>query len=226
MSEHILPPKHAAAFAVVAGKEFAVVDVDGGQVADLTAFVAEPSSGNVPATGDATSWTATDERFAAKYTLASHERLRLSTEDTLVTTAGRPLLTVIDDDCGVHDLLYGPCTEWVREGLYGSGAGAGCREHLADVLSEYDVDPAAVYDVFNVFMQTTVTDQTNVHIKEPVSVAGDRVVFRSDRDVIVGVSACPGESVANTGEPTAIGLDLPAGTALTGPRSHHRASGV
>lgn len=54
-----------------------------------------------------------DERFSQSYTRDLNGRLRISTGDVLYTTAGEAIPEITEDDCGVHDVLFGPCTEWM-----------------------------------------------------------------------------------------------------------------
>ncbi|MFB6220927.1 MAG: DUF1989 domain-containing protein [Halolamina sp.] len=189
-----ISPKRAAAFRVGAGESFAVVDPEGGQVADLVAFDGKEVT----------------DRFSTKYTMRQAGRLRVSTGDSLYTTSGDPLLSIVDDDCGVHDLLFAPCNRWILD-EYGQTGERGCHENLSAVLEAFDVPSELVYDPMNVFMHTTVTDNEYVDVREPVSSPGDAVRFTADRGAVVAVSACAPEATVNAGSASPIELRLPAG---------------
>lgn len=194
-----IPERSGAAFAVDAGASFAVVTPEPRQVADLVAFVRDDPS----------------EAFAQSYTRDLNGKLRISTGDALYTTAGRELLTITDDDCGVHDILFGPCTGWMLTNRP-TGEGrqdepGGCRENLALALAAYGLD-APVPDTMNVFQESTVTDQVYFDVRESPAEAGDAVTFRAERDAVVAVSACSAKGVASGTTLTPIDVRVPAGT--------------
>ncbi|UPV74726.1 urea carboxylase-associated family protein [Halorussus limi] len=202
METHRIPAKSAGAFAVEADASFSVVTPEPRQVADLVAFV----RGN-PA-----------EAFAQSYTRDLNGRLRISTGDALYTTAGRELLTITDDDCGVHDIMFGPCTEWMLtdrptdEGYQNEPGG--CRENLALALDAYGLD-TAVPNTMNVFQRSTVTDQVHFDVRESPASAGDAVTFRAERDAVVAVSACSAKGVASGTTLTPIDVAVPDGTEVS-----------
>jgi hypothetical protein len=196
---HRIPPKSAGAFAVDAGATFSVVTPEPRQVADLVGFVRENPA----------------EAFAQSYTRDCNGTLRISTGDALYTTAGRELLTITDDDCGVHDIMFGPCTEWMlTDRPTGDGRQdepGGCRENLGRALDTYGLD-VPVPDTMNVFQHSTVTDQTYFDVRESPAEAGDAVTFRAEEDAVVAVSACSAKGVASGTTLTPIDLRVPDGT--------------
>ncbi|QGX94212.1 urea carboxylase-associated family protein [Haloplanus rallus] len=197
MQERRIPEKRGAAFEVAAGETFDVTDVEGQQVADLVAFAAEDPT----------------ERFSTKYTYRRSGRISVTEGDTLYTTEGEPILSITADDCGDHDLLYGPCNEWILADYYGQSGGNGCRENLAEAVEPLGVDPALVLETLNVFMRAEISDG-HIDIQEPQSTPGDTVRFRAERDCYVAVSACAGESTVNAGETGPIDVAVPDGTDL------------
>lgn len=198
MIDQRIPEKRGVSFRVKKGDPFEVIDPKGRQVADLVAFSQENTS----------------ERFSSKYTYRRNHKVRVSTDDTLFTTEGRPILTIGHDDCGIHDLLYAPCNEWVLEDYYDQENENGCRENLTEALEPEGISEELVHSTLNIFMKSTVAEQTYVDIREPVSEPGDMVEFQAEQDAIVAVSACAGESVVNAGETKPIDLRVPDGTEL------------
>jgi uncharacterized protein YcgI (DUF1989 family) len=198
---HRIPPKSGSAFAVDAGETFEVVTPESRQVADLVAFVRDDPA----------------EAFAQSYTRDCNGKLRISTGDALYTTAGEELLTITDDDCGVHDIMFGPCTDWMlTDRPTGDGyqnEPGGCRENLALALDAHGLD-ASVPDTMNLFQHSTVTDQVYFDVRESPAEAGDAVTFRAERDAIVAVSACSAKGVASGTTLTPIDLRTPTGTAV------------
>ena len=168
----------------------------GQQVADLAAFDAEDPS----------------DRFESKFTYRREHKVRVTTGDTLYTSTGEPILIITHDDCGIHDMLFAQCTSWVLNDYYGQEKQNGCRENIQEVVQELDVDPNPVHNTLNLFMKSTVAEQTYVDIREPESEPGDTVVFEADRDTIVGIASCTGESTVNAGELDPIDICVPDGT--------------
>jgi hypothetical protein len=199
MKEVHVEAKCGAAFELAADESFEVIDTHGGQAVDVTVF---PSSD-------------TSEAFSSKYTYRRTGKVRFEEGDSLYTTAGKPLLTLVDDDCGINDLLLAPCNEWIVAEYYDQAGEIGCRGNLQEVLKPYGVDPERVQDVMNLFTKVTITDHRYLDFRDPPSDPGDTAALRAERDVVVGVAPCTGDSVLNEGGPTAIDIRLPDDTAVT-----------
>ena len=199
MDRHRVPPKSGAAFGVDAGATLAVVTPERRQVADLVAFDRED-----PAV-----------RFEQSYTRDLNGTVRPTTGDVLVATDGDPLATITADDCGVHDVMFGPCTEWMlTDRPTGDGRQdepGGCRENLSLALSAYGLD-VRVPDTLNLFQASTVDENGTFDVAESPAAAGDAVTFRADRDAVVAVSACSAKGVASGTTLTPIDLRVPPGT--------------
>jgi uncharacterized protein YcgI (DUF1989 family) len=73
-----------------------------------------------------------------------------------------------------------------------------CYQNLTEAVSGFGVPATTVTVAFNVFMCTAIAADGRLSISPPRSRAGDSIVFRAERDVIVAVSACPAR-VANGG---------------------------
>lgn len=198
MGDIRIPPKRAAALELRPDEELVVIDPEGGQVADL--FAVDPAEPT--------------RRFSSKYTMRQTGRLRVSTGDSLYATDGRPMLTIEDDDCGVHDLLFAPCNDWILD-EYGQTGERGCRENLTEAFAPWDVAEHLIQEPLNVFMRTTVTDHDFVDVRTPVSEPGDALTVRAVDDVVVGVSACAPEATVNAGEASPIDLQIPPGSEAT-----------
>jgi uncharacterized protein YcgI (DUF1989 family) len=196
-----IPPKSAGAVHLSADDRIGVVTPEPRQVADLVAF----------ADGDRADGTG--EAFAQSYTRDLNGTLRISTGDRLYGTEGTSLLTITADDCGVHDIMFGPCTEWMlTDRPTGEGRQdepGGCRENLARALAAVGVD-RPVPDTMNVFQRSTVTDQTYFDVRESPAEAGDAVEFRADVPVTVAVSSCSAKGLASGTTLTPIDLRVPA----------------
>ena len=193
-----VPEKKGISFTIDEGERFEVIDPKGEQVADLVAFCQEDTS----------------ERFSPKYTYRRENQLRPTTGNRLYTTEGEPILRFIADDCEIHDLLYAPCNHWVVGDYYGQDGEGGCRENLTEVLAGEDIDESELQETLNIFMKSVISDH-EVEIGEPESEPGDTVVFEAEKDAIIGIAACSGESTVNAGGTKPIDLSLPEGSIIT-----------
>ena len=188
--------KHGAAFRLAEGETFEVIDTHGRQAVDVTVFpAADPSEG-----------------FSSKYTYRRTGKVRFEVGDSLYTIAGKPIATLVRDDCGVNDLLLAPCNEWLVEEYYGQENEIGCRGNLHEVLEPHGVEHHQVQEVMNLFTKVTITDHKYLDFREPPSEPGDTAELRAERDAIVGVAPCTGDSELNEGNPTSIDLCVPDGT--------------
>lgn len=188
-----IPAASARAVTLAAGDVLRVVDVEGSQVADLVAYDAAPPH----------------EAFSQGFTRLLLDRVDVRVGDSLLTAAGEPLLTVVEDTVGVHDIVFPPCNRMMYERVFHVTGKTGCREHLAEALAPHGIGFERVTDPFNVFMNTRIGDDKRMTILLPVSTAGDHVDLRAERDLIVAVSACAGDTNdCNAGRLTDIRLEV------------------
>ncbi|HWC68530.1 MAG TPA: urea carboxylase-associated family protein [Acidimicrobiales bacterium] len=198
-TEVVVVPGHSRAIEVLAGQLVVVRDVEGGQVGDLFAFVADDPS----------------EALSAGHTRAANRRLFPRVGEPFVTTRRRPILTLIEDTSpGTHDMLIPACDPERYRLLGVHGWHASCAEGLSEALRGFDITLAYVPQPVNLFMHTPPQPDGTIVWLEAPSAAGDAVTLRADRDAIVVLSACPMDVIGiNRGRPSPLGLDV-----LEGPR--------
>jgi uncharacterized protein YcgI (DUF1989 family) len=186
-----IPPKSARALRLRRGQMLRVVDVEGSQVADLVAFnAADPT-----------------EHFSQAFTRMNNDKAGVAVGDHLQSERNRPMLEVVGDTVGVHDMLYAPCNAFFYAHRFGIEGKTGCREHLTAALEQFDIGYDRVTDPFNVFMHTTIDEAGNMVILSPTSRPGDHLDLRAEMDLIVAVSACAADVTdCNSGRCT--GIDL------------------
>jgi uncharacterized protein len=185
-------PKSAKAWEVKRGQRVRVIDLEGSQVADLVAFNPDDHT----------------EHLSQGHTRMNLFKTRVNTGDTLYSSSGAPMFTLVADDVGVHDITFPPCNARVFQELFDVQA-TGCWEHLCAALEPYGVNPNLVTDPFNVFMASHVDQNYALVIDPPRSKAGDAVVLRAEGDYIVAVSSCAAEVTDCNGESlTAIGVQI------------------
>lgn len=175
-----LEPQTGTGFLLSAGQSLTVVDPTGGQVSDLFAFSADDHG----------------EWLSSGRTIDYRNGIYVSTGDRLYSNRSRPMLTIIEDTCGRHDFLLTPCSQQTFDLLYPDLQGAphpSCFDNLCRGLAPFGVAPDQICTTLNIFMNVW-TDQTGeLHIDAPTSVAGDRITFRAEIDLHVGLTACSAE---------------------------------
>ena len=76
------------------GQVLRIVDLEGNQAVDTLFFNAHDA----------------EERYSATNTILAQRALYLGLGTTLVSSEGRPMLTIVADTCGRHDTLGGACS--------------------------------------------------------------------------------------------------------------------
>ncbi|QWF21660.1 urea carboxylase-associated family protein [Nocardioides sp. LMS-CY] len=188
-----IAPSSAEAVELAPGDLLRVIDVEGSQVADLVAYDAHDHAVS----------------FSQGFTRLLWDRVDVRLGDSLLSAGGVALLTVVEDTVGVHDLLFPPCNTMMYERVFGVSGKTGCREHLTTALAPYGIGFAQVTDPFNVFMHTRIGADQHMTILPPTSRPGDRLTLRAERELVVAVSACAGDTNdCNGGRLTGIRLEV------------------
>jgi len=169
-----IAPASAIAFTIEKSKSLRVVDVLGQQVGDFIAFNKDDL----------------EEKFSSGRTRSENGKIRISVGDRLFSNQCNVMFTITEDTCGIHDLLYPPCSRWVFEHRYKIPPHDGCQENLAKALSSFGIDKLDIPDPFNIFEHSVVDIDGRLQILEPMSRAGSYVELRADMDCLVAVSAC------------------------------------
>lgn len=173
---HEIAPRSGVAFTVDAGQKLAVIDPEGGQVADLLAF-GRSDAGEV---------------LSAGRTIDYASRIYLTKGDPLYSNRSNVMLDIVEDEVGRHDFLLTPCSKEMFRIIYGdSEPHRGCFGNLAAALEPYGVTPDMIPTAFNCFMNVPVDGETGVvRVLPPLSKAGERIVFEARMDLIIGLTAC------------------------------------
>ena len=171
-----IAPRSGTAFLLRAGERLAVIDPEGEQVADLVAFRRDDIG----------------EAISSGRTFDYASRIFLTEGDALYSNRSNIMLRIVADDVRRHDFLLAPCSREMFRILYGEGhEHPGCFGNLAEALKPYGVTPDMVPTAFNCFMNVTVDGATGVlAVLPPLSKAGDRIVFRAEMDLVIGLTAC------------------------------------
>lgn len=172
----VIAPRSGTAFEMRVGQTLTVIDPEGGQVADLLAI----------------SRSDVREMLSSGRTLDYAERIYLTTGDKLYSNRSNVMLEIVQDDVGRHDFLLTPCSEATFRLCYDNEPPhQGCHGNLASALKPYGIEEDAIPVAFNCFMNVPVDGQTGkFKVLPPLSKAGDRITFRADMDLIIGLTAC------------------------------------
>ena len=164
------------------GQTFRIEDLEGNQAADTLFFnAADPS-----------------ERYSLTHTIQAQGALYLGVGTRIMSSEGRPMLTIVADTCGRHDTLGGACaceSNMVRYALEKRYMHS-CRDSflLALARDTDDTQPLHKRDIvsnINFFMNVPVTPEGALTFEDGISAPGKYVELRAEMDVTVLVSNCP-----------------------------------
>ena len=120
----------------------------------------------------------------------------------------RPLFTIVEDTCGVHDTIGGCCSAPSNAMLYGVGDCPGCRENFLEALAAFGLGRKDIVPNINFFCNVPVYEEARLAdtvFVESRSAPGSYVELQAEMDVIAMISNCPQvNNPCNAGEPTAI----------------------
>ena len=191
---HVIQPMTGWSGRLAAGQFIRVMDLRGKQAADFWAFNAADL----------------EEHLSAMHTRVWVNKLCPVPGESFHTNHRRPILQMIEDSCGVHDLITAPCDEH-RYRLYGvQGGHPSCAGNMKKAMAEHFAGrPIYVPQPFNMFMYCPVGPDGSVVNGPNPSKAGDYVVLKAWIDCIIAISACPQEFNNAAGwYPTEIAVDI------------------
>lgn len=167
--------RSGTAFRLDAGATLEVIDPMGCQVSDLLAFNADD----------------VDEAISAGRTFDYAETIYLTTGHSLYSNRSRAMLAIVADDVGRHDFLLTPCSlDTFRHFYPNKPLHRGCFGNLAAALAPYGVTEDMIPSAFNCFMNVPVDGETGkLRVLPPLSKAGDRITFRAEMDLVIGLTA-------------------------------------
>lgn len=180
--EYIIPACSGMKIDVRQGQGITVIDVEGGQVVDFFAEV----NGNP------------NEFLSTGVTMDCNESLKLNVGNIIYTNLYNPMMKVLSDDVGEHDLIHPCCRPEMYEFFYHNGEGhPNCLDNINKVLKEQ----RAIITPINLFMHTKINTNGSISVEEPVSKAGDKIVLKALMDITLGIAACSvSESKCNSGK--------------------------
>lgn len=175
-----LEPQTGTGFLLRAGEYLTVVDPTGGQVSDLFCF----------ASGDHTEW------FSSGRTIDYRSSVYVSVGDLLYSNRSNPMLEIVEDTCGRHDMLLTPCSQQTFDLLYPELGGAehpSCLANLVSGLAPFGISEHQISTTLNIFMNVWTEPDGSLHIDPPTSTPGARLTVRAVMDLHIGLTACSAE---------------------------------
>ena len=161
------------------GQVFRIVDLEGNQAVDTLFYSAEDP----------------EEHYSLTHTIQAQGALYLSLGSVLMSSEGRPMLTIVADTCGRHDTLGGACASESNTVRYALEKRFmhNCRDNylLAVAHAPQELDKRDVVSNINFFMNVPVTPEGRLTFEDGISAPGKYVEMRADMDLIVLVSNCP-----------------------------------
>ena len=180
-----VPAGGGAGLRLKLGECLRVIDIEGGQTGDLVAFSADGK-----------------QRLNSGRTFDYGGKIYVSTGDVLWSDRSNPLLTIVADDVGKHDLLYSPCSLEMYRIQYGiTEYHANCYDNLCSAFRDLGLEPEPLPSSLNFFMNADVAADGRLSFLPPKTRAGASITLRAEMDLLIALTSCPA-STCNAGAPT------------------------
>jgi uncharacterized protein YcgI (DUF1989 family) len=173
--EIVVPAGHGRSLAVREGDLLVIRQSTGQQVCDTVAF----------RTDDFTEWLSTS------HTIASNGRLWPAVGQHYLSNRRTPLLEVVEDTVGRHDLIIAACDPWRYLYDYGVADHRSCSDNFLEAFRAYQVARHQLPNPVNLFQNMAYHDDGRVEFRTSLARARDYVTLRALVPLVVGLSACP-----------------------------------
>lgn len=162
---------------VRAGHELSVVDLGGNQAVDCLLYRADDHA----------------ERYSAPDTIAAQGNVFLTSGSVLRSCEGRPLMTIVADQCGRHDTIGGACSKESNTLRYGHHTKHqhACVENFLTEGARWGLGKRDLVSNINWYMNVPVEEDGTLGIVDGLSAPGLAVTLRADVDTLVLLSNCP-----------------------------------
>jgi hypothetical protein len=161
------------------GQIFRIVDLEGNQAVDTLFYNADDIQ----------------EHYSLTHTIQAQAALYLGLGTTLMSSEGRPMLTIVADTCGRHDTLGGACScesNTVRYALE-KRAMHSCRDNFMAAIAgnPHGLHKRDIASNINFFMNVPVTPEGGLTFEDGISAPGKYVEMRAEMNLVVLISNCP-----------------------------------
>jgi hypothetical protein len=126
------------------------------------------------------------------YTIVHLQSLLPKVGDTLISNRRLPILTIVVDDVGQHDLFYPACDKQRYALYFGVTGHRSCHDNFLEAVASFGWGSRPVpFPPFNLFMNTRVESDGRLNTGETLSRPGDHIMFRAETDLLCVASSCP-----------------------------------
>src|SRR5437870_1529703 len=171
----VIPAGHARMWRMRAGERVTITQTAGNQVGDFIAFNA----------ADLT------EFLSTSHTRSALRTLRIGRGHRLVTNHREPIVEIVEDTVGVHDVLVAACDPYRYKRDFGVEDHRSCRMNFVEALAELEIPDWRVPDPVNLFQNSPVLPDGTYASAASLAKAGDHVTLLARMDLIAACSACP-----------------------------------
>jgi urea carboxylase-associated protein 1 len=162
---------------VRAGETLRIIDLEGNQAVDFLLYATDDHA----------------ERYSAQDTVAAQANIFLRTGSVLLSSEGRPMMTITGTSVEYHDTIGGACSCESNSLRYGHHTKAqhSCVDNFLEANLRDGRGKRDMVSNVNFFMNVPVEADGALGIVDGISAPGLSVDLRAEMDVTVVVSNCP-----------------------------------
>ena len=179
--EFTIPRGTARSYELAPGESLQIIDIEGQQCSDFTAFRAEPLARGTERMIDVTATRSMTRRAYPGPGLF----------DKFYDQDMRPMQRVLQDTCGRHDTLGLACTArgYADRGFPGH---LNCSDNISAATAPFGVQGRAAWPAINFFWNTWIDDRSHqLQTEESWSRPGDFVTMQAIEPLVCVSTACP-----------------------------------
>ena len=175
ISQEMVAPRSPWGGQIATGDILVLTDLEGQQAVDFLCFDDENRS----------------DRYSSTNTLKVQGNVFVSLGSVLYTDSGKPLMTVVHDDIGSHDTIYGCCSNPNNALRYGVITTESCYTNFEQILATYNMGRESIVPNINWFMSVPVLPDGSAGVANSARVPGSQVALRAECNVLAVLSNCP-----------------------------------
>jgi uncharacterized protein YcgI (DUF1989 family) len=169
-----VPAGTARAVTLREAQTLRIINVEGHQVADFIAYNADDMR----------------EALSTMHTAVSIGRLFPTTGDRLRSNRRRPIVEIMRDDTGRHDMIIAMCDPWRYEYDFNVKGHRSCSDNYLEALADWKIERHQLPHPINFFQNMSYPDG-RVQFGESLAQPGDTLELRALINLVAAVSACP-----------------------------------
>ncbi|HVX29787.1 MAG TPA: urea carboxylase-associated family protein [Nitrolancea sp.] len=131
------------------------------------------------------------EKLSTSHTMASLARMWPVPGQRFLSNTRTPLLELVEDTAGRHDLTMAACDPWRYEIDFGVTGHRNCSDNFLEMFGSLGIERHDLPQPVNLFQHTTYGEDGQIGFLEPSAGPGSHVVLRALVPLLIGFSACP-----------------------------------